>query len=105
MAYLKMANWKYYTLTLSLYIICILGAIFVEDIAIIFDFVGAFGLSITCYLLPGLIYLVLLRNEKAFHEVESPKQRKCNTIGAYSVIAMSVFNMILVIVKQFTGVN
>ena len=77
-AYLKMASWKYYTITLFLYIICILGAIFVEDLAILFDFVGAFSLSIISFTLPGIFYLLLLRNEKALLELESARQRKCN---------------------------
>ena len=54
-----MSNTKYYSLSLALYIVCILGAIFVEDVAIVFDFVGAFALSITSFGLPGLIYLKL----------------------------------------------
>ena len=61
-----MANWKYYSITLFLYIICILGAIFVEDLAILFDFVGAFSLSVVSFTLPGTLYLLLLKNDKAF---------------------------------------
>ena len=59
MAYLKMPNVKYYSLTLSLYVVCILGAIFVKDLAIVFDFVGAFGSSLLTFTLPGTIYLLL----------------------------------------------
>lgn len=99
LAYLKMPGILYYSLTMLLYVICVLGAIFVEDIAIVFDFVGAFGLSSTSFTLPGVLYLLLLRNERAFHAVESARQRKCNTFGSYAVITLSIFNMLLVIVK------
>ena len=68
-----MPAWKYYALTVILYTVCILGAIFVEDIAIVFDFAGAFGLSLTAFTLPGIIYLKLQRNSKAFHEIESSR--------------------------------
>lgn len=54
-----MPSIQYYALTMLLYIICVLGAIFVEDIAIVFDFVGAFGLSSTSFTLPGVLYLLL----------------------------------------------
>lgn len=73
LAYLKMPGWKYYSLTLTLYISCILGAIFITDIGTVFEFVGAFGLSITSFTMPGLMYLLILRNEKAFVEIESEK--------------------------------
>lgn len=59
LAYLKMPNCKYYSLSLGLYTVCILGAIFIKDLAIVFDFVGAFGLSLTAFTLPGVIYLIL----------------------------------------------
>ena len=59
LAYLKMPGCKYYTLTLALYTLCIVGAVFVKDLAIVFDFVGAFGLSLTSFTLPGAMYLLL----------------------------------------------
>ena len=95
-----MPNALYYPLTMALYIGCILGSIFIDNIATVFEFVGAFGLSLTSFSLPGLMYLLILRNPRAFHEIESPKQRKWNKCGAISMICLSVFNMILVIVKQ-----
>ena len=100
LAYLKMPGWKYYTLTLLLYLGCILGAIFITNIAVVFEFVGAFGLSIMSFTIPGLMYLLILRNEKALTELESDRQRFWNSIGSYLVIALSVVNMILVVVKQ-----
>lgn len=103
LAYLKMPSWKYYTLTMTIYTMCVLGAILVADVAIVFDFVGAFGLSITSFTLPACMYLILQRNEKAFHEVESSKQRKCNHIGSYCALTLSIVNMILVIVKVSVG--
>ena len=59
LAYLKMPAMKYYCLTLILYAICILGAIFVEDIAIIFDFIGGFGFTFAAFTFPALFYLFL----------------------------------------------
>ena len=105
MAYLKMASWKYYTLTLILYGGCILGAIFVDDIGVIFEFVGAFGLTITSFMLPSVMYLIMLRNEKAFLEIESDRQRFWNKVGSIFMICLSTMNMILVIVKQIVPDN
>ena len=73
LAYLKMAPWKYYTLTLILYIGCILASIFISDITIVFDYVGAFGGSLLCFTLPGVMYLLILRNPHAKHELETAR--------------------------------
>ena len=66
-----------------------------------FDFVGAFGLSLTAFTLPGAMYLILQRDEKAKHDIETPSSRKCNTVGSYLAIIVSIVNMILVVVKIF----
>ena len=73
MAYLKMPAWKYYTLTLSLYIGCILGSIYIDDIAAVFEFVGAFGLSLTSFTLPGIMYLLMQCNPNANHAIETDR--------------------------------
>ena len=99
MAYLKMPSWKYYGLTMLLYIGCINGAIFVDNIATVFEFVGAFGLSLMSFTLPGAMYLMILKNPKALHEIESDKERKWNKVGSIFMIALSIFNMLLVIIK------
>lgn len=69
-----MPAWKYYFLTMSLYVGCILASIFIDDIAAVFEFVGAFGLSLTSFTLPGIMYLLMLRNPNAKHqEIETDK--------------------------------
>lgn len=69
-----MPAWKYYFLTMSLYVGCILASIFIDDIAAVFEFVGAFGMSLTSFTLPGIMYLLMLRNPNAKHqEIETDK--------------------------------
>lgn len=98
--YLKMKSTKYYSLTLALYFVCIIGAIFIQDIAIVFNFVGAFGLSLTSFALPGVIYLKLMSDdENARVEEESKNLRKWNSTGAYLMIVICCLNIILVIAK------
>ena len=86
-----------------LYVSCILASIFIGDIAVVFEFVGAFGMSTTSFTLPGLMYLLVLRNPKAKLAIETPKQRKWNKIGAFCVIVLSIFNILLVTFKQAVG--
>ena len=97
--YLLMSNVKYYSLTLLLYIVCILGAILIQDIAIVFNFVGAFGLSLTSFALPGLIYLKLMKDMNV-RLMESTKSRKWNVFGAYLMIVICCTNIIFVVIKS-----
>mmetsp|Transcript_23302 Transcript_23302/g.31148 ORF Transcript_23302/g.31148 Transcript_23302/m.31148 type:complete len:95 (-) Transcript_23302:86-370(-) len=94
-----MPNLKYYSLTVSLYIGCVLASVFVSNIATVFEFVGAFGLSLTSFTLPGLMYLLVIRNPEAKTGLETSRQRKWNKIGASLMIALSLFNMLLVVIK------
>ena len=95
-----MASWKYYSLTMFLFTTCTVGAAFIDDIGIIFEFVGAFGLTITSFTLPAVMYLIMIKNPKAFLEVESDRQRFWNKIGSICLITFSILNGLSVIVKQ-----
>ena len=95
-----MPSWLYYSLTLVLYAACVTVSLFVEDISVVFDFVGSFGLSVISFLLPGVLYLLILRKADAKHQIESKKLRCWNIAGAIFVILLSLFNMGLVIMKS-----
>ena len=69
---MKMPDIKYYSLTVALYVICTLASIFISNIAFVFDFVGAFGLSLTSFTLPGVMYLIVIKNPQAKEGVETP---------------------------------
>ena len=68
-----MPAWKYYTLTLTLYIGTILASIFVDDVAAVFDYVGAFGCSLTSFTVPGVMYLLMIRKADANKNIETDK--------------------------------
>ena len=57
LAYLKMSNCKYYSVSATLYVVTVLGAVFIEDVTVIFDVLG--GFTITDWMLPGVVYLLL----------------------------------------------
>ena len=105
MAYLRMSDCRYYSLTLSLYVSCIFAAILVKDIGAVFEFVGAFGISFTSFALPGLMYLVMVRKPSARKGLETDKQRRRNTVGSICMICLSLFNILLVIFKQLRATD
>ena len=52
-----MNSCQYYGVTIVLYAIIVVMAIFVSDLSTIFDLIGAFGFSMTAFLLPAVVYL------------------------------------------------
>ena len=73
LAYLKMPSTKYYILTIGLYLACTTASIIVSDIAVVFEFAGAFGLSLTSFTMPGMMYLIVIKNPQVKAGVESEK--------------------------------
>ena len=56
MAYKDMNTALYVGATLSFYVIIIIGAIAIEDIAIVFDFAGAIAVSAIAFFFPAYLY-------------------------------------------------
>jgi len=59
--YLTMRPTLYYIGTLSIYILELLGSIFILNIGTIFGFVSAFSISMIAFTLPGLFFFSALR--------------------------------------------
>jgi len=57
LAYKDMPTKWYLIGTLSFYVICIVGAIFITSVSIVLDFAGAFAVSALAFLFPGMFYL------------------------------------------------
>ena len=98
-AYLSMPAWKYYTLSLLLYLGTLVTAIFITDLGLVFDIAGGFGACMLSFGLPGVLYLIMVRDPKAKVGVETKGQRTCNQVGAVLMITLSVVNFVLVVIK------
>ena len=56
-AYQKMNPYIYYTITIVLYLLVIVGAAFVKDLASLFDYLAALSISGIQFFVPGLCYI------------------------------------------------
>lgn len=57
-AYKEMPDCFYYTLTLSIYLLCLVLSILVSDIGVIFQFIAAIAYSNIGFICPGLFFLM-----------------------------------------------
>lgn len=58
LAYKEMSNTIYYPVTILFYAVIVFLGILIQDIEIIFNFVGAISVSCVAFLVPGYFYLV-----------------------------------------------
>ena len=80
-------------------------AIFISDLGTIFEFIGAFGFSISAFILPAIFYLVMTAKRESsglkFKVDEYSRSTiTINRIGSYLLIMLGLTNMILVVYKQ-----
>ena len=52
-----MPNWIYYSVTLGIYAVNVTLACILDDVSIVFGFIGALSISMLFFILPGLFYL------------------------------------------------
>ena len=64
MNYKNMPDLNYFLTTLVFYIIIILGACFIDNVDIIFDFMGSLGYSFLGFIFPAMAYLGAVKEQE-----------------------------------------
>ena len=98
MAYKEMEPLYYYGITLGIYLVINLGAIFIEDVTVIFEAVGAIGCGTIGFIFPGWFYLLM---EKKYASETHKKEHWGIHFAAIVWIVIGVTYMILAAVNQF----
>ena len=80
MAYKEMNYSIYFFATVSLYLGQILGAIFVSDIGLIFEFVSAIAVSNLAFIFPGMFYIMAENKFSTQFERSENKKVRCEAI-------------------------
>jgi hypothetical protein len=57
MTFHTMKPWIYYTCTTGIYLLCVVGGIFIDDLGIVFNLISAFVLSFLNFIWPASFYL------------------------------------------------
>jgi len=96
MAYKQMEPLYYYGITLTIYVLIILGSIYIEDVEILFEAVGAVGGATISFIFPGWFYLLM---EKKHASETHKKQNRGKHFAAIVWIVIGVVYMILAFVK------
>ena len=102
--YMNMENCIYYPVTMGLYAVCVVLALFLNDLGVVFDIVGSFGFGVTAFALPCIFYWVLISQERMSGErAKKPKTVLCTKIACAFLMCVAVSNIVLVIVKMSTS--
>ena len=91
MAYKDMNPVMYVSASLGFYFIIIMGAIFIKDVAIIFDFAGAVAVSAIGFFFPATFYPIAVNKFK----VERTWKVKRNVCLSYMFQVVGVINFVL----------
>ena len=60
-----MKNSLYYPITIGFFLSLGVLGMFIDDLGVVFDFIGGVGMSFVCFTLPSLLYLILINREAA----------------------------------------
>lgn len=91
MAYKEMPYNIYFITTTTLYVLEMIGAIFVLDIGLIFEFISAIAMSTLCFILPGVFFLIA---ERKWFSANQQQENTKTRYWAYFYIAFGFFMMI-----------
>lgn len=92
-----MSPWIYYPVTTILYIACVMGGVFINDLGIVFEFLAAFTLSFIIFIWPGMFFILSVRKQC---NSEEKKQKILLIIGAWILCILGILLIVLII-----GVN
>ena len=95
----KLPDLVQFIITNVLYVILIVLAIFIDDVSLIFEFVGAIATSMLSFVIPGLYYLVAERKFTSMVE-QSGNVKLAVRISAYSFIVIGFVVFVVLIVDD-----
>jgi len=98
MAYKEMPYSIYFTATVSLYLLEILGAIFISDIGMIFGFVSAIAVSNIAFVFPGWFYIA------AENKFATDFQKQMNKWVRFESYLFMVFGSFAAVIQLTTSV-
>lgn len=94
-----MKSLYYYTVTFIFYVIIIIGAIFIPNVDVIFEFIGIISVNAISFLIPGVFYITASRR----HEAKGHKRNTCLVVTAYFQLLGGIIYFFLGAYNQIAG--
>ncbi len=91
-------------LVLFIYILEILGGIFIVNVDIIFNFAASIAGSALAFFFPGAFYVALEKGNKLIEYSESPTKLKLIKISAYVYIVLGVISCVVLLVNNILSI-
>jgi len=94
---------QYYGWTLILYIVAILGSIFIANVQVIFNFVGSIAGSCQGFIVPGGFVAALIPKSKTRDMVGDAKKLKYISISSWAMVVIGCVTMAILLWNNIYG--
>eukprot|EP00123_Amoebidium_parasiticum_P017646 comp23932_c11_seq1/m.42272 comp23932_c11_seq1/g.42272 ORF comp23932_c11_seq1/g.42272 comp23932_c11_seq1/m.42272 type:complete len:468 (-) comp23932_c11_seq1:387-1790(-) len=87
----KLQTWLYWGSCIVHLAFACLVALFVTDLGVVFSLVGATGAALTCYIIPGLMYWKLFKDDRKEREISAKEK-----FVLYAALCIGIFGVVYV---------
>ena len=94
-----MDDWKYYSISLVLFVFQMFAGVYCEDIGTIFEFLSAICVSSIAFIWPGVFYL------KAYHNFGNQINKKDERVTAWMFIIFGLLAFAIQMTINIISIN
>ena len=105
LAYKEMKSVYYYGCTIGMYALCLVGALTIPNITLIFDLVSGIAISCIAFFVPATLYLMLEeRYQRGILREEEVKKQKMYRALSWFYLFLGLFNFTAGMISTINGI-